>query len=349
MPKHWKFTEKLMPERDSKWILFIESAVPKLGMFDLYQGSYGRQPATEENLNQLNSLLDRYNMRNMRAFNAQQPDTVTLVVHANKAAKAYNDQQWAEAKNEFRICIGERPQSVEFYEGLFNTCMKSGEWDQVAYALEKIFAIDPSQKIAHSYEYGQALFNLNRYDEAIPNLKTALKTANNPTFEYTPKKKRQTEIQPSTGTICIFDVVRETGPLLSYLHASTHSESICLAEYKGYDESNDIGWNLPPKAHYHITEVLKGPPYPMLLPVKFEFHDLIDPTMPKGWKFSEKLMPEKDSKWILFIEFAVPRRATSGQWFELYQGSYGRQPATEENLKQLNSLLDKYNMRNTRP
>jgi len=287
--------------------------------------------------------------------NAQQSDTLTLVVHANKAAKAYTDQQWAKAKNEFRICIGEK-QSVEFYEGLYNTCMKSGEWDQVAYALEKIFAIDPSQKIAHSYEYGQALFYLNRYDEAIPYLKSALTAVDDPVPVYTPKVKNVPVLaSPIVSTGCRFDNLP-----LAYVNAATHSESICLAEYAGYDRSGDIDWDHPPQAHYQITEILKGPSYDdaahrftkgvdqvhhlhgRALPVKYEFHDLVNPTMPNGWKFSEKLMPEKDSKWILFIEFAVPKRGM----FELYQGSFGRLPAIEENLNQVKALLDKYNLLN---
>jgi len=130
--------------------------------------------------------------------------------------------------------------------------------------------------------------------------------------------------------------------LLSYPGA-IRSESICLAEYTGYDKSKDISWDHPPQAHYRITEILKGPPFGRNPTVKYEFHDSIDRTMPNGWKFSDKMMPEKDSKWILFIEVAVPKRGM----LELYQGSYGRQPATDENLKQLNGLLDKYNMRNT--
>jgi hypothetical protein len=44
--------------------LFIEFAVPKRGMFETFQGSYGRQPATDDNLNNLYQLLDKFNMRN---------------------------------------------------------------------------------------------------------------------------------------------------------------------------------------------------------------------------------------------------------------------------------------------
>jgi len=272
---------------------------------------------------------------------AQQPDTQTLVLHANKAANAYNQQQWREAKNDFRICIAERPTAVEFYEGLFNTCMKLGEWDQVTYALDKIFATDPSQKSIHAYEYGQALFHLNRYDEAIPYLKKALISADIPTVDYIPSNRPLLLARPLPPTSGGWGQEWQTGPL-SYLYASTHSESICLAEFKGYAKSKEISWDHPAEAHYHITEALKGPDHGRALLVKYEFHDLVNVGMPKGWKFGEEMMPEKDSKWILFIEFAVPKRGM----FELYQGSYGRLPATEENLNHVYSILDKYNLLN---
>jgi tetratricopeptide (TPR) repeat protein len=57
-PAGWKFSPSLMPEKDSEWILFIEHAVPRLGLFDTYEGSYGRQPANEENLNKVFGLLE---------------------------------------------------------------------------------------------------------------------------------------------------------------------------------------------------------------------------------------------------------------------------------------------------
>jgi len=282
-----------------------------------------------------------------------QPDSVTLATHANKAALAYNQQQWAQAKEEFRFCIGQRPASMEYYEGLYNTCMKSGEWDQVAYALEKMFIIDPNQKKALAYQYGQALFHLNRFDEAIPYLKNALSTVNIPEVDYIPKHHDIPTTEPDPSAPIwkppvevitpphIIDIA-DPHKALTMLNA-VKSECILLAEFDGYDKSNDIGWNHPPQAHYHVTEILKGPPLTHALPVKYEFHDLVDTDMQKGWKFSDKIMPEKGSKWILFIEFAVPKRGM----FELYQGSYGRQPATDENLNQLYALLDKYNMRNT--
>jgi hypothetical protein len=64
---------------------------------------------------------------------------------------------------------------------------------------------------------------------------------------------------------------------------------------------------------------------------------------PPGWKFDESKLPQKGSKHILFIEFSIP----DGQkrWFLPFLGSYGIQPATEDNLNTLDRLLEQHNMR----
>ncbi|HEY9678981.1 MAG TPA: hypothetical protein V6C76_13310 [Drouetiella sp.] len=58
MPTDWKFGPKAMPEVGSHWIIFIEHAVPHNGQFETYEGSWGRQPNTEENLNKVYQLLN---------------------------------------------------------------------------------------------------------------------------------------------------------------------------------------------------------------------------------------------------------------------------------------------------
>ncbi len=284
---------------------------------------------------------------------ASAEESVTLIRHSNKAADYYNAGDYGRARDEYRVAIGLSPKSVEYYEGLYNTCMHSQEWDQVAFAIEKIFELDPKKQQSLSYEYGQALFHLNKYEEAVPWLKKALVTADAPTIVFAPKIK-QIDIVPSTPYVPPKqpDVVKvaeipkapEINPsdyALSFDNA-VKAECIVLAEFEGIDKTGDIHWNHPPLANFHITKILKGPPLNKALPVKFEFHDNVNPNAPTGWKFSEKMLPEKGSVWILFIEFAVPKRGM----FETFQGSYGRQPSTDENLNKLYLLLDKYNMRN---
>jgi hypothetical protein len=119
------------------------------------------------------------------------------------------------------------------------------------------------------------------------------------------------------------------------LQNACNSESVMIAEYLGYEKNPDIRFNQPARAEYHIVKILKGPPLNRRLPVKYEFHDHSDPKTPAGWKFNDKDMPEKGSKWLIFINNSVPH---NGQ-FETYEGSYGRQPMTEENLNKVYQFL----------
>lgn len=97
-------------------------------------------------------------------------------------------------------------------------------------------------------------------------------------------------------------------------------ESVLVCEYTNFDEEKTIGWSNPPFAYFHIVEYLKGPPFPGRLPIRYEFHDMINKEKPEGWTFDKSMMPKKRSKWILFIPNAVPIAGA----FETYHGSAGR-------------------------
>ncbi len=123
---------------------------------------------------------------------------------------------------------------------------------------------------------------------------------------------------------------------LSFENAA-HSECILIAEYIGYDKNTEVHFTHPPVANYRISKILKGPPLNKDLPLRYEFTDRINDTQaPAGWKFGPDKMPKKNSEWIIFIQNALPRDGA----FDTYQGSYGRQPATEENLNKVYSLLE---------
>jgi hypothetical protein len=63
VPANWKFDLGMLPSRGSKWIMFIEPAVPERGAFNTWGGSFGRQPATQANLDRVDQLLDSHNMK----------------------------------------------------------------------------------------------------------------------------------------------------------------------------------------------------------------------------------------------------------------------------------------------
>lgn len=284
--------------------------------------------------------------------------TVTLIKHNNKAVEAYNSGYWDQARNEFRTAIGINPNMPDFYEGLMNTCVNAQQWEQVAYAAEKLVQLDPTKRNAVAYAYGMALFKLNRDEQAVPWLKRALATVDQPDMTYKPQIRSEEDIPKSDAIPVAVAPVQPITPKedgIKYRPPETanpekyntsfenaiHSESIVIAEYEGYDKHADIRYNNPMRADYHIVKILKGPPLNRKLPIKYEFHDHMNTVLPQGWKFGEGMMPKKGSQWLLFIEYAVPKKGE----FETFEGSYGRQEASEENLAKVDALLDKYNMR----
>jgi len=289
--------------------------------------------------------------------------SITITRHANEAAKAFAAHDYGKAKEEYRKAIGLSPDRLEFYYGLYDVCVHSGEWDQVAYALQRIFEIDPTKKQPLRAQYGEVLYHLGHYDEAIPVLKQALKEADLPQPKISlvvpaplpePEKNTRAATGPgqtgnvgSTVSAAIPDQpiipprtimsAKEVNTFGLSFENAAHSECIVIAEYLGYDKNADVYYTHPPIANYSITKILKGPPLNRNLPVRYEFSDRVnDVQAPPGWKFGPDKMPKKGSSWIIFIKNALPRDGA----FDTYQGSYGRQPATEENLNKIYSLME---------
>jgi tetratricopeptide (TPR) repeat protein len=325
-------------------------------------------------------LLVAISCPNVLSFNETgSTGSITITKHANDAARAFAGGDWAKARDEYRIAISMSPDTIEFYYGLYDVCAHSKEYDQVAFALEKIFELEPNKKKQLGAEYGEALYHLKRYDEAIPVLQQALIDANTPMpkldLTILAPKAQAPEPKPpaaststttttataaSVGTVTSANDILLPGGAFSKLtdkpkealspettkeladysksfENAFHSECIILATYEDYTRSPDTSYFHPPIAHYRITKFLKGPPLNKDLPLRYEFHDRSKSTAaPKGWKFTEDKMPEKGSEWILFIKNGLPRDGA----FDTYMGNYGRQPATEDNLNHIYSLLE---------
>ena len=307
-------------------------------------------------------------------------DSILITKHANKAADYYEKGDFAMAKDEYRAVIGFEPNAVEPYEGLLSCAEKTDDWGSAAFAAEKISSLSPARKPLYEYDYGNALFHLNRYDEAVPHLKSALATINLPQPVFKPLRSspqnasggggvpatdslpgaptlpplNNSKFQPGAsskiqelerlaeGNLVTSETTVDYSKLENFENA-IRSEFICIAEYQGYDKSDDIRFNAPVASHWRIDKILKGPPLNRALPVRYDFHTLSERQPPAGWTFNESRMPVKGSKWILFIEFAYPEGAK--KLFTTYDGSYGRQQATEKNLDQLDSLLESHQMK----
>lgn len=60
-PKDWKFDPvTMMPKKGSKWIIFIPNAVPVQGMHETYHGRFGRQEATDENMDKILKIIEQH-------------------------------------------------------------------------------------------------------------------------------------------------------------------------------------------------------------------------------------------------------------------------------------------------
>lgn len=311
------------------------------------------------------------------AFAQDEGPSVTLMKYVGKAQEAMRAGRNQEARDEFRKAIGLAPKTPEYYIGLSDACYAMKEYDQVAFALQKVIELNPAMKDECSGEYGEALFHLGRYDEAIPYLKAGLRYIDSPAA-----KARRTAIAaappisvPSTPPASVLSAAASTQPrdtkpipLATENPASAegwHSiatkhhevdinkanqtlagaircEGIVIAEYQGYEKSDNINFFHPPKAKFRITKILKGPPLNKDLPVRYEFKERSSTSgAPAGWKFSDDKMPAKGSPWIIFLEWCTPRDGM----FDTYEGSFGRLPADDENLNKVYAELEKHSNR----
>jgi tetratricopeptide (TPR) repeat protein len=291
--------------------------------------------------------------------------SITTTRLAREAAKAAGRNDWPSAVNYYRQAIAQSADQVDFYYGLYDAATHANDWAQASYALESLFEKDPEAKSHLQAEYGQVLTYQNRFDEAIPVLKNALKTAD-ADAAFLPTKLR--EVKTRTATVVEAPkreltaeekarMVAEVTPrfipkremvhgedvredksdlALTYENAFNYSEFIGLCTYEGFDKEVDTSFYHPPISHFHIDKVIKGPPLNRSMPLRFEFHDKTGDPMPKDWKFGPDKMPAKGSKWLIFIANAVPINGA----FETYHGSYGRQAMNDENLNKIYSIIE---------
>lgn len=284
--------------------------------------------------------------------------SVQVASSARKAARAMKKGSFSEAEAEYRTLAGK---DDDFYFGFYESSRKLNHWDQAALALEQLFEKRPAFRNQLNLEYGEALFNLNRYNEAEPQLKLALTKVNEPSILETRlrtlyAKSDPPEPTPVQGPVLVWkpeapqpvaprnvvdakDVNEDTEEALTMLNAFMKSETIVIAEYKGFESEKHIGFFDPPTAIYKIETILKGAPLNKTLPLKFEFRrNLANEVKPENWKWSPDLMPAAGSKWIIFIPNAVP---VAGR-FETFHGAYGRQELNEKNLDEVHRIIQNH-------
>ncbi|MCA0313410.1 MAG: tetratricopeptide repeat protein [Candidatus Melainabacteria bacterium] len=293
---------------------------------------------------------------------AGQFGSITVTKLAREGLKAAQRQDWPTAVQRYQKAVSQNVKAPELYYGLVQAAAKANNWHEALSAMETLFNEDPAAKAHMQAEYGRALAGVSRYEEAIPILNKALTTldADNaflnekltamaikiekpgekPDIDMSKVKYREVtavEKIPERDLVHADEVSEKSKYTLSYENLFHYSEFIAICTYKKFEKERDTAFFRPPIAIFHIDEVLKGPPLNPTLPIRYEFHDKVGtPVMPKGWTFGPDKLPEPGSKWIIFIENAVPKRGA----FETYHGSYGRQEANDENRNKIYKVIE---------
>lgn len=285
--------------------------------------------------------------------------SITVTKFARDAIKASERGDWAQALSKFSQAIDQSKNIPELYYGQYKAAAATGDWRVACSALENLFSAAPSEKTHLSVEYGQALTMTGRYEEAVPVLKSALNVVDSDagyleskfralvlmTRQPAPAKdipmpvpvpRSEDQPPPPRVSVPVTDVDMNSKYALSY-ETAYRSEFIGICTYQGFTPANNITYYHPPVAQFHIEQTLKGPPLNHEIPVRFEFSDrTTDSKMPDGWHFDAGQMPKVGSRWLIFLENAVPVEGA----FVTYHGSYGRQEATEANLNNIYAIIE---------
>jgi hypothetical protein len=114
------------------------------------------------------------------------------------------------------------------------------------------------------------------------------------------------------------------------------SQLIAIVEYAGYKLDGQVGYFNGPIGEYKIIRLLKGAHVSGILDVRYDFTDGSACIAETGWKFTEDLMPEKGSKWILFLD-----KDNQMEYWTTYRGSFGRWDANPENIQEVENALNR--------
>ena len=106
---------------------------------------------------------------------------------------------------------------------------------------------------------------------------------------------------------------------------------VVVAEYVDHKSSPPITYFGGTLARYRVVETLRGP-LGGEVSVVYAFHDGSACLEEQGWKFSERMMPARGSRWILFLQ-------PEGESWRTYRGDWGRMAATPGNLEKVKAAL----------
>jgi tetratricopeptide (TPR) repeat protein len=105
--------------------------------------------------------------------------SITATRHAKQAKELLANGQFELAKRHFKESLAIVENQPELYPGYWECCTKTNDWSEALRILDKMFEVQPAKKAEFAWAYGQALYQLRRYDKAKVALKDAVKYGKN--------------------------------------------------------------------------------------------------------------------------------------------------------------------------
>jgi tetratricopeptide (TPR) repeat protein len=100
--------------------------------------------------------------------------SITFTRHLKTAnemlASGHNDL----AKKHYKEAIHVQPENAETYPGYIESCQKTNDWSETQHGIERYLQMKPEKEREYSWQLGESLFHLQKYDKAVPVLKKSL-------------------------------------------------------------------------------------------------------------------------------------------------------------------------------
>lgn len=100
--------------------------------------------------------------------------SITYTRHVKTAREMLNGGHFDLAKNHFKEALHILPDQLDVYPDLIEACRKSNDWSEAGRAIQKLEELDPKRAKEYDWQYGEAMFNLVKWDKAQPVLKKSL-------------------------------------------------------------------------------------------------------------------------------------------------------------------------------
>lgn len=100
--------------------------------------------------------------------------SITFMRHATQAKELLSTGHYDLAKKHFKEALRINPDDMDLLPGYWETCEKTSDWSESVRTLEHMFSLNPAKEKEYCWAHGEALYELRRWDRAVPTLRKAV-------------------------------------------------------------------------------------------------------------------------------------------------------------------------------